>query len=600
MGHPFYNPRLEWLAGHHEARICVPGGGHLWTRCVSTNEDIRLISCCRRSSTCGWLVLNTSEHTLNTEMSRSTDNSWRSRVGGLLIAVVAFGFVAAASQDPTHRAGVSWDQSSYVEISQTITPVEISDRKVFNFFMTHNFLRVQGSNSFHQPATCSESVVPNVCDASGFYFGVQPFGIREDNTSHGPLALFSVWNSDFAVAGPQSLCQRFGGEGVGHTCKIDLDTIAGDNLFKVKRLADGKSWVATLSQSGGTELVIGTITHTEILEPFELSNVMEHYGSERCGATPGGYAKVSAPQLVFADGTKQTAAVTSGRTACPDAKVLQYKSCDAIFLGDGPLNSPPTDTNGLISSYAAPPKVSQIADGKFNVLIPNCKSGTTYLQISSSKDINDLSLCVNRFCSMSTSPNGLAWTMRPITPGVTQSIALNDDLYKIVNAGGLCFQTWTAGAVSESVCVDHTTISVPLCIKTPNFIAPPQISILGDRKFSVAGPGGCFPLLPTYLRISSDGKNTRATRRYIPNLKVPQVFTVNKPLQKIGEEKRGFCLALSNGALPSEPVCIDYNKVMASSLIGTKCPKIGIIKTVNKARIVCYKTAQGTIWRPKA
>lgn len=549
-------------------------------------------------------MLNASVDTLNTEMSRSIDKSWRSRVSGLLIAVVAFGLVAAASQDPFHRGIVRWDQSSYVEISQTITPVELSDRKVFNYFMTHNYLKIPGTQTYHRPATCSESSVPNVCDASSFYFGVQPFGIREDNTSHGPLAIFSVWNADFAVAGPQSLCQRFGGEGVGWKCILDLDTIAGDNLFKVKRLADGKSWVATLSQSGGTELVIGTITHTEILEPSALSNVMEHYGSERCGAIPGGYAKFSAPQLVFADGTKQTAAVTSGKTACPDAKVLKYNSCDAIFLGDGPLNSPPTDTHDLMSSYVVPPKVSQLADGNFNVLIPKCKSGTTWLQISNDKNIGTLPICNMSPCPFRASFEIACCSGQTIsyllTPGVTQSITLNNDIYKIVNAGGLCFKTWTGGAVSESVCVDHTTISVPLCIKTPNFIAPPQISILGDGKFGVVGPGGCFPLLPTYLNISSDGKNTRATRQYIPNLEVPQVFTVNKSLQKIGEEKRGFCLALSNGALPSEPVCIDYNKVMASSLIGTKCPKIGVIKTVNKARIVCNKTAQGTIWRPKA
>jgi len=248
------------------------------------------------------------------------------------------------------RAFVNWGtpapaSTNYTRFSQTITPLEISTARAYNYFASQHFLHLPGGSSAFVPTNCyKNNGASDPCQGSGFYFGVQPSGVREDARSQGPVALFSMWNASSATAGSESTCGRFDWEGVGYICRLDLDSIAGENAFVVERLSDGRSWRVTIRQSGGQEKVIGTHTFPEVVEATGAMNWMEYYGpATTCGSVPNGWARFSLPEITTANGTVRQMQIWKTETqTCPTAKVLTYVDCGAVILGEGPpLANPP-------------------------------------------------------------------------------------------------------------------------------------------------------------------------------------------------------------------------------------------------------------------
>lgn len=248
------------------------------------------------------------------------------------------------------RAYVNWGtpgptSANYTRFSQTITPLEISPARAYNYFASQHFLHLPGGRSAFVPTKCyKNNGTSEPCPESGFYFGVQPSGIREDGRSEGPVALFSMWNASSATAGSESTCGRFDWEGMGYFCRLDLDSIAGENAFVVERSNDGKSWRTTIRQAGGQEKVIGTHTFPEVVEATGANSWLEYYGPPTtCGSVPNGWARYTFPEITTMDGTVRKMQIFSTTTTtCPTAKVLTNVSCDGVILGEGPpLANPP-------------------------------------------------------------------------------------------------------------------------------------------------------------------------------------------------------------------------------------------------------------------
>jgi len=283
--------------------------------------------------------------------------TWRKFLTVPLIASV-FVFVGEPSKKAVaeavlgleYRAMAIWGYPlptslSYTQIAQSITPLEITSTTAYNYSATFTFLRLPDKSQNYVPTDCYRNDgTPDPCHVSGFYFGVQPSGIREDGRSQGPVALFSMWNASFATAGPESTCGRFDWEGVGHFCRLDLDSIVGQNVFRVERLSDGRSWRATIRRDGRPETVIGTHTSPEVLLASETHSWLEYYGKPTlCSSVPNSWAKFSIPEVTTLDATIRRMALHGMITStCPTARALLYDTCDAVLLGGGiPLRTLP-------------------------------------------------------------------------------------------------------------------------------------------------------------------------------------------------------------------------------------------------------------------
>ena len=103
----------------------------------------------------------------------------------------------------------------------------------------------------------------NISD--GGYGGIQSKGILADGQIS-DLAIFSIWNATKAIPGEGAGCTNFGGEGLGMSCRIPIELVAG-NKYKITFGVDlnkGRDWwFATIGDEAiGTTRVIGWIQNT--------------------------------------------------------------------------------------------------------------------------------------------------------------------------------------------------------------------------------------------------------------------------------------------------------------------------------------------------
>jgi hypothetical protein len=143
-------------------------------------------------------------------------------------------------------------------ISQVIQPLELSDRMYWQVGWWWD-----GRNE-------------------GGYAGIQTKGYLE-NGKESDLAIFSLWNSTSAISGPNSGCLPFGHEGVGHSCRIPIEMIAG-NKYEIKIQMDlergPKWWKATIQDlRKGTVEIIGSVEAPSAnLKSTNWNNFIEYWG----------------------------------------------------------------------------------------------------------------------------------------------------------------------------------------------------------------------------------------------------------------------------------------------------------------------------------
>lgn len=137
------------------------------------------------------------------------------------------------------------------------------------------------------------------------YIGLQTDGNRFDGTV-GELAIFSLWNSNGAY-GPS--CGVFGGEGTGHSCRINFELKAGEwyryRIWRLNADSAGQWWGGWIIDSAGAEHFIGAIR-----EPFpghqylnSVLNFREYFGPTLpCDQQPQSLATFEAPAANYHGG----------------------------------------------------------------------------------------------------------------------------------------------------------------------------------------------------------------------------------------------------------------------------------------------------------
>lgn len=168
----------------------------------------------------------------------------------------------AAGQHQWGSAYIDWEGiqlSRTSSISQTITPLETANYTYWSM----NWGWDGRSN--------------------GAYAGIQKGGQRSPGVE-GDIGIFSIWDAKEAIPGPKSWCLPFGGEGVGMSCRTNLNVEAG-GLYKIVVFPDpsrGSEW-------WGAEIVTpnqGSILLGYIKAPFEnlrasrLGNFTEYFGPQ--------------------------------------------------------------------------------------------------------------------------------------------------------------------------------------------------------------------------------------------------------------------------------------------------------------------------------
>lgn len=151
----------------------------------------------------------------------------------------------------------------------------------------------------------------------GAYAGVQTGGQRADGIDGG-LGIFSIWDAKEAVPGPKSWCLPFGGEGVGMSCRTNLNIEVG-GLYKVSVFPDSSRgdewWGAEVVTPNKESVILGYIkAPAKNLRTTRLGNFIEYFGTQlpcdsvglasarfgipkSAGGANGLVAKFSKPQL---------------------------------------------------------------------------------------------------------------------------------------------------------------------------------------------------------------------------------------------------------------------------------------------------------------
>jgi hypothetical protein len=116
----------------------------------------------------------------------------------------------------------------------------------------------------------------------GGYGGIQSNGILADGRIS-DLAIFSIWNGLGAIPGEGAGCTRFGGEGIGYSCRISVNLKAGNKYeisFGVDKERGPQWWVATIADlSLGTKKIIGSIeTNSTNAKASNWNNFIEYWG----------------------------------------------------------------------------------------------------------------------------------------------------------------------------------------------------------------------------------------------------------------------------------------------------------------------------------
>jgi uncharacterized protein YjbI with pentapeptide repeats len=203
-----------------------------------------------------------------------------------LLGICTTEFVAHANASHADwmDANTGFLDKKVVGVEQVITPLE-SGGDGFNFWATN--------------WRYAETV-------DGGYMGVQTLGQRWDINSIGPIAIFSIWGATSATPGSGAVCRKFDWEGVGISCRLDLDTVMTGNKMSVKRSENGLSWTAQIEQTNEPPKVLATINVGATYTIKHTNAFQEYYGKDAvtlCSELPGAAVKFRFPKYVFEDGT---------------------------------------------------------------------------------------------------------------------------------------------------------------------------------------------------------------------------------------------------------------------------------------------------------
>lgn len=114
------------------------------------------------------------------------------------------------------------------------------------------------------------------------YSGIQTKGYLA-NGKTSDLAIFSLWNSTSAIAGPNSGCLPFNHEGSGHSCRIPINIIKG-NKYEITIQMDLEKgtrwWKASIKDfnTNKTEVIGSIEAPLENLEASNWNNFIEYWG----------------------------------------------------------------------------------------------------------------------------------------------------------------------------------------------------------------------------------------------------------------------------------------------------------------------------------
>lgn len=152
---------------------------------------------------------------------------------------------------------------------------------------------------------------------SGGYIGVQVDGYAFELGS-GEIAIFSLWNADRAVPAPGAVCDEFGGEGVGLSCRARIQTRPGHTYkVSVERIGRSKRWSefhGSIRNLTTKEVhPLGTIRVPGDVSLYSPSNFIEYFGPAlACADRPLASARFQAPVVFTGDESRPRQLRSSG------------------------------------------------------------------------------------------------------------------------------------------------------------------------------------------------------------------------------------------------------------------------------------------------
>lgn len=232
-------------------------------------------------------------------------------------------------------------------MSQTITPLEIS------------------------PSTYWEEGWRWDNGPDGGYGGIQNQGILA-NGKLSDLAIFSIWNAVQAIPGDSNAgCVVFGGEGIGYSCRVPIDLVAGHSYkltFGVDQDRGLDWWRATVEDlTVGNIQILGSIQAKQAnLYATNWNNFIEYWGPDiPCNSVGPATAKFSNPissnsaiNVKFWKFTKPTnqCGFTSAdvpRTGDTGSPIMRFGG--SIQLADTTSSPTPTPTPTVLVTPAPAP-----------------------------------------------------------------------------------------------------------------------------------------------------------------------------------------------------------------------------------------------------
>jgi hypothetical protein len=293
----------------------------------------------------------------------------------------------ATSQHQWAAAYLSWSEPanslSFVntrEFSQKITVHEISD----NIFW---------AAQWNSPAVVA-------------YGGIQSSGHLNFDGVGQKIAIFSVWDARLATAPTGSVCKAFGGEGVGYSCRRQLEFSQGSTLtirFKLVAEESGTWLVMEVNlEPGGEVVVVGQILYPHSLPKFHnVGNFIEYYGNARsCNDVPLGSASFG-PPISPSAGTLRFKAFSLPKEACVSA------------AADSPPIGQTGDVTLRFGGKDRPPSITTTTTTTTSTSIPaigaspNTVSGKKCARVGTTRRV------VSTFFVCKKTPRGLVW--RPKT-----------------------------------------------------------------------------------------------------------------------------------------------------------------------------------------
>jgi hypothetical protein len=182
---------------------------------------------------------------------------------------------------------------------------------------------------------------------SGGYAGIQTDGNRQN--SIGDIAIFSIWDATDAVPGPASWCLPFGGEGIGQSCRTNIQVVP-DREYKITIFPDharGNSWwAANLTAVGANPIYLGSIkAPSPNLSSEYFVNFIEYFGPPvACGEVGIADARFGLP-IAGLSSSKGSATFTRPSDVCVNSELEldEMSPTTGLIMNFGGRETPSTN-----------------------------------------------------------------------------------------------------------------------------------------------------------------------------------------------------------------------------------------------------------------